>query len=411
MGGIKRMPVGCRCQKEKQREELEREQERAMAKELNRRLEKFRRYSLMNASFEASTFENWQLRDDNRILHDFARRYCEQWDIVKAENYGVLFHGCAGCGKTYAAFAIANELGRHGQTAMAISVSRIFRIIQDSYSRHGDMGSESEIEILNAISDVDLLVLDDLGVENKTHWAYEKLYSLIDARYQAKKPIIITTNFEIDALHENLRIIDRKSGGRDISDRIYNRVLEMCSFIKVKGESWRKQIGEKNKVALWRKLGLTDYTDQPEEYLGTEEHVISGQGGADEVAAAFGGRDYVHSGRYCGRHVAVNAIQRNSEGVKNIVVCLPLRDNTECPVTEEQRHEWAALYPAVNVIQQLRDMRKWLEDNPEKRKASADGTLILIANWLKKQQSIQSASEMLENVVELRRDRAAKHDD
>lgn len=72
-------------------------------------------------------------------------------------------------------------------------------------------------------------------------------------------------------------------------------------------------------------------------------------------------------------------------GSKPPVVLLPLNDGTEYPVTEEQCHEWAGLYPAVDVIQQLRGMRGWLLSNKTKRKTSR-GIERFITSWLAKEQ-------------------------
>ncbi len=68
------------------------------------------------------------------------------------------------------------------------------------------------------------------------------------------------------------------------------------------------------------------------------------------------------------------------------IVSLPLNDKTEYPVTEEQCHEWAGLYPAVDVIQQLRNMRGWLLANPVRRKTKT-GILRFVTGWLSKEQN------------------------
>ena len=67
------------------------------------------------------------------------------------------------------------------------------------------------------------------------------------------------------------------------------------------------------------------------------------------------------------------------------VITLPLNDKTEYPVSEEQYQEWAGLYPAVDVIQQLRGMRGWLLSNPTKRKTRS-GIQGFITRWLAKEQ-------------------------
>lgn len=67
------------------------------------------------------------------------------------------------------------------------------------------------------------------------------------------------------------------------------------------------------------------------------------------------------------------------------VIFLPLNDGTEYPVSQEQCHEWAGLYPAVDVIQQLRQMRAWLIANPRRRK-TVRGINGFIVNWLSREQ-------------------------
>ena len=72
--------------------------------------------------------------------------------------------------------------------------------------------------------------------------------------------------------------------------------------------------------------------------------------------------------------------------VLEVVITLPLNDKSEYPITQEQCHEWADLYPAVDVIQQLRSMRGWLDANPTKRKTKS-GILRFVNGWLSKEQN------------------------
>jgi len=67
------------------------------------------------------------------------------------------------------------------------------------------------------------------------------------------------------------------------------------------------------------------------------------------------------------------------------IIALTLNDKTEYPVTEEQVEEWTKLYPAVDVMQELRKMKGWLDANPSKRKTKK-GILRFINNWLSKEQ-------------------------
>ena len=68
------------------------------------------------------------------------------------------------------------------------------------------------------------------------------------------------------------------------------------------------------------------------------------------------------------------------------VITLTLNDKTEYPIFEEQVIEWADLYPAVDVIQQLRSMKGWLNGNPGRRKTKS-GILRYVNGWLAKEQN------------------------
>jgi DNA replication protein DnaC len=249
LGIMRRVSVSCKCRQEA----YERERKAAELKDLRRRLERFKAYSLMDNRFEASTFENWTHRPDNRDDYNLGMSYCKKWQTVYANNRGLLLYGKAGSGKTFLSFAIANALYKQGQAVMAISVSKLLAIIKDSFDNHGEFG---EIDVLNTVHDASLLVLDDIGIEYKTAWAYEKLYAIIDTRYRTAKPTIITTNHNLDTLRENLATVDFKTRTRDPSERIFSRITEMCAFHEIKGASWRISKGAQNKAALLTELGL-----------------------------------------------------------------------------------------------------------------------------------------------------------
>lgn len=253
LGVMRRVPVVCRCCFEAS----EHEKKESEQQDLKRRLEKFKAYSLMDNRFEISSFENWSHRQDNYDDYVLGKKYCESWETVYANNHGLLFYGKAGSGKTYLSFSIANALYKQGKAVVAISISKLLSIIKDSFDKHGGYG---ETEVLNTVNDASLLILDDLGVEYKTLWSYEKLYTIIDTRYRAGKPTIITTNLTLDALRKNLATIDLRLGLTDPSERVFSRVTEMCTFHEIKGANWRISKGLQNKATLLATLGLSPQT-------------------------------------------------------------------------------------------------------------------------------------------------------
>ena len=81
------------------------------------------------------------------------------------------------------------------------------------------------------MAEIDLLVIDDFGVNRGTEWEMETLYNLVDARYEAEKFTIFTAN------------LDPKKEFSDISNqRIYSRIKEMCRIVELNGKDFRDEL-------------------------------------------------------------------------------------------------------------------------------------------------------------------------
>ena len=76
-----------------------------------------------------------------------------------------------------------------GKSVMALNLGLYLARLKSDWSR-------TETEILDKISECDLLIIDDFGAERVTDWVLEKVFLLIDVRYKSEKPIIISTNLE-----------------------------------------------------------------------------------------------------------------------------------------------------------------------------------------------------------------------
>ena len=215
----KKVPVSCRCRAEKQRRlELQEQQEKEL-----QAIGALKRQSLMDERLRSATFDNFKKTEANAWNLKLCLRFAEHFGEMLEKNQGLLFYGGVGTGKTFAAACIANYL-----------LDRRVSVIMTSFVKLLDTmkGFREEDEaLIHRLNKAKLLVIDDLGAERSTDTALEKVYNIIDSRYRAKRPVILTTNLSLSEMKETLDIR---------YTRIYDRIFEMCYPMQFEGQSWRK---------------------------------------------------------------------------------------------------------------------------------------------------------------------------
>lgn len=204
--------VGCMCECEEQEAKRQAEEQRRM--EEADRIRTLRAEGIQDKQIACCTFAD---ANDTELIRK-CRKYVERWKEMKEINAGLLFYGNVGAGKTFAAGCIANALIDKGVPVMVTSLPRI---INSGWERS---------EIIGQLKRYPLLILDDFGVERKSEFALETVYNVIDERYKAQKPLIVTTNVPLSEM---------KNPSNVEFGRIYSRVLEMCVPVKFDGENRR----------------------------------------------------------------------------------------------------------------------------------------------------------------------------
>lgn len=140
--------------------------------------------------------------------------WCEHIQDMLRDGIGLyLFSGTKGTGKTMMATALGNELILKYNITTKFSTS--IQVIQEIKKTWSETGQYIESELIDILSNVEVLILDDFGAEEIRGWINEKFYSIINNRYVNKKITIYTSNMSIDDLQYDERIINR------IKERVY----------------------------------------------------------------------------------------------------------------------------------------------------------------------------------------------
>ncbi len=169
-------------------------------------------------SFDAVSFMTPEERKNLEYIANRAVAYAEQpegW-LILIGNYGA--------GKTHLAAAVAQYREELGEEVMFLTVPDLLDYLRVTYS---PTASTSFDRRFAAVRNVPLLILDDLGTENATPWAKEKLFQVLDYRYITRLPTVITSALELETMAPRIR-------SRLLDDRI-------CTLLAITAESYAER--------------------------------------------------------------------------------------------------------------------------------------------------------------------------
>jgi len=113
----------------------------------------------------------------------------------------LVFVGAYGCGKTHLAAAIANSRVERQLPVLFVVVPDLLDYLRASYAPDSPVTYD---ERFDQVRNIEMLILDDLGTQSTTPWAAEKLYQILNYRYNAELPTVITMNQSIEDLDPRL---------------------------------------------------------------------------------------------------------------------------------------------------------------------------------------------------------------
>jgi len=130
-------------------------------------------------------------------------------DFTKLPESWLVFQGETGCGKTHLAAAIANYRFQAGKPAMFVVVPDFLDHLRSTFNPESKVSYD---QLFESVKKAPLLILDDFGEQSSTPWAQEKLYQVINYRYNARLSTVITARCSLDEIDNPIssRLADPK---------------------------------------------------------------------------------------------------------------------------------------------------------------------------------------------------------
>jgi len=130
-------------------------------------------------------------------------------DFAKSPDGWLVLQGVTGCGKTHLAAAIANYRLQAGKPALFMVVSDFLDHLRSTFSPESKVSYD---QLFESVENTPLLILDDFGEQSTTPWAQEKLYQVINYRYNARLATVVTTRYSLDEIDSPIgsRFVDPK---------------------------------------------------------------------------------------------------------------------------------------------------------------------------------------------------------
>ena len=190
-----------------------------------RKRDRIEKYTQKVGRYARQTFGAFNQRKNEDGTTLIRKAYQAALEFSRNLRGWLVLYGPKGTGKSHLAAAIANHLETQPEDerplVLFLTAPDLLDLLRSGY-RAGDYG-----ELLGLCCEVDLLILDDLGVEQGTDWATEKLFQIVNRRYQMELPTVVVTNHRLE----------------ELESRIYDRLSDddLCTRVQVVAPTYRQR--------------------------------------------------------------------------------------------------------------------------------------------------------------------------
>lgn len=174
--------------------------------------------------YQDASFQHTNISGLPRDAVSRVRGYVDTLDERLQAGDGLWISGSIGTGKTWLAMLVARYAIERGQAVAVYSVPRLLSEIRRTYDGEGT----KTLDLLDQLTEVSLLVLDDVGTERSNPWVLEQLYTIINERWQERRAIVLTTNLDPMQMQDQ------------IGERAVSRLVGMCETVLIDGVDHRQ---------------------------------------------------------------------------------------------------------------------------------------------------------------------------
>lgn len=210
------------CEAERREQERQEDERRQLAWQ-EQQHRKMLGAAAIPARFIGRTFENFRAdTDGKRHALTVARSFAEDFAELGSKGQGLIFSGLPGTGKSHLAAAILQALLR--RNVRYITCMDLIRAVRETWRKDSE---KSENQVLAYLEALDLLVIDEMGVQYGTDGEQTILFDVLDRRYREVRPTILLTNQDKAGLKAY------------VGERIFDRLAETCRWVPFDWPSFR----------------------------------------------------------------------------------------------------------------------------------------------------------------------------
>lgn len=223
LGKVKYIQPHCKCEVNKYESEMQEMEDRKREREIQSKFA----ISSLGDRFAKCTFEAFEIAEENKRSYDLCKTYAEEFE---GGSEAPMLWGQYGNGKSHLAAATAHTLVKRGFIVVFQTVPELLERIRSTFNGRN---KETEQDVMYALLNCNLLILDDIGSEKVTDWVQDVLFRIVDGRYRKERPIMYTTNLKPSELKDK------------VGPRIYDRMIETSILVQNTATSHRMKIAER----------------------------------------------------------------------------------------------------------------------------------------------------------------------